>query len=200
MQRIDTSRAMLSRPASSPIATPGYFSGGVPETGDLATQLSPDWCNDIQENIAKVIETFGGTLTKGPAGDLDLVAAIKNGFKQYHGFTKSTHGFIPDVLSTYAIFLPFTAPFPGRVFAATWQNSSSEQPIDDTWSIALTLTFNGTINISENTALSAYLEGSYHIEPGGTVEVGGTITSANPPTTYRNLTHYLRFHYIPWVD
>lgn len=66
MHRIDTSGSVAGR-----------FDDGNPATGQRATLLSADWFNDIQENVATVIETAGITLEKGNADQLkDAIAAL----------------------------------------------------------------------------------------------------------------------------
>ncbi len=44
--------------------------GGDPQAGTEATVVTADWLNDVQENIAAVIEAAGIALTKGRAEDL----------------------------------------------------------------------------------------------------------------------------------
>lgn len=51
------------------------FTEGSPSGGVAATVLSADWLNDLQENLAAVVEAAGVALTKGRA--LDLLDAIK---------------------------------------------------------------------------------------------------------------------------
>ena len=76
MFRIDTSRAVLSRPASAAPGTPGYFTNGDPATGYLATQLDGEWFNGVQENLMQVLAAGGIAAVKGPAGDVNLRDAI----------------------------------------------------------------------------------------------------------------------------
>ena len=77
MFRIDTSRAVAVRPDADAAGTPGYFGAGDPTTGFLPTQFSPDWCNDLQENIMEVLADGGITGVKGPDGDVNLRDAIR---------------------------------------------------------------------------------------------------------------------------
>jgi hypothetical protein len=46
------------------------FIGGNPATGILATRLTPDWCNALQEEIANAIEAAGLTLSSGDNSQL----------------------------------------------------------------------------------------------------------------------------------
>lgn len=55
MQRIDNSGAVASLPAPLAAGTPGYFGRGNPSTGLLATPLSADWANMVQEEIMGVL-------------------------------------------------------------------------------------------------------------------------------------------------
>ncbi len=61
MFRIDTSRKALARPTPLPQGTPGYFQDTNPAGG---TEVSADWLNAVQEEIAHVIEALGHTLDK----------------------------------------------------------------------------------------------------------------------------------------
>lgn len=63
MHRVDTSGSVSGR-----------FQDGNPAVGQQATQLGSAWCNDVQENLCKVIEEAGFTLEKGNADQ--LLAAI----------------------------------------------------------------------------------------------------------------------------
>ena len=66
MHRIDHATAVANMHGAG---KPG-FGGGNPTTGTPATRFTPDWCNDIQENVARVIEGAGGTLEKGSGDQL----------------------------------------------------------------------------------------------------------------------------------
>lgn len=77
MFRIDTSRAVAVRPAAGAAGSPGYFGAGDPTTGFLPTQFSPDWCNDVQENLMAVLADGGITGVKGADGDINLRDAIR---------------------------------------------------------------------------------------------------------------------------
>lgn len=53
------------------------FTEGDPSIAKLATDVSADWLNDVQENIVTVIEDAGVSLTKGRAEDLlDAINAM----------------------------------------------------------------------------------------------------------------------------
>lgn len=49
----------------SPGSVNGRFQNGNPVVGQQATQLLAEWFNDVQENLAKVIEDAGLNLEKG---------------------------------------------------------------------------------------------------------------------------------------
>lgn len=51
------------------------FKAGDPSIPTPATHMSPDWCNDLQENVARVIEDLGIALVKGDG--TQLKAAIQ---------------------------------------------------------------------------------------------------------------------------
>lgn len=70
MHRIDSTTAVISPPPPEPVGTPGYFSSGVPGTASPATIMTPDWHNDVQENILGPILAAGISPTKGRAEDL----------------------------------------------------------------------------------------------------------------------------------
>lgn len=75
MHRVDTQFAVASLPDSQPPGTPGFFSGGNPETGQLATVPGPDWMNSVQEEIAAAVEGAGIGLDKD--NNAQLLAAIQ---------------------------------------------------------------------------------------------------------------------------
>lgn len=63
MHRIDTPSNATIAPAPLPQGTPGYFK--EPDPGQHnGTEVSADWLNAVQEEIARVIEDLGGTLSK----------------------------------------------------------------------------------------------------------------------------------------
>lgn len=65
MFRIDSNAAAVSIPVPAAVgSTVGYFSEGNAGTGQLATVVSADWCNAVQEEISGSIETAGLTLDK----------------------------------------------------------------------------------------------------------------------------------------
>src|SRR5690606_13291474 len=66
MHRIDTSTR------EKDLFGPGKdgFTGGDPLAAKPPTDLSADWFNDVQENIAGVIEGAGIELVKGDSGQL----------------------------------------------------------------------------------------------------------------------------------
>lgn len=55
----------------------GQFSAGNPQTGQRATVVSAEWMNDVQENLADLIEFTGTALVKGDATQVrDAVIAL----------------------------------------------------------------------------------------------------------------------------
>lgn len=67
MHRIDVPSATVDK----------KFTEGSPTGGIAATTVSASWLNDLQENVCKVVEGAGLTLTKGRALDLlDAITAI----------------------------------------------------------------------------------------------------------------------------
>jgi hypothetical protein len=76
MFRIDSDGAVSSLPTpESAGATTGYFQEGDPGTGVQATQVSADWCNTMQEEIANVVSYAGLTLSK--VDNTQLLQALK---------------------------------------------------------------------------------------------------------------------------
>lgn len=66
MYRIDNADAttVLPTPLAPGPVTHGYFQSGNPAVGQKATTVDRDWANALQEEIAKVIEAAGLTLSK----------------------------------------------------------------------------------------------------------------------------------------
>lgn len=60
MQRIDTVDAAAALPTPAASGTPGYFTGGNPATSTPATEISADWLNMVQEELAGVALADGG--------------------------------------------------------------------------------------------------------------------------------------------
>lgn len=63
MHRIDTPSNANAVPAPLPQGTPGYFREPTPGQHN-GTEVSADWLNAVQEEIARVVEDLGGTLAK----------------------------------------------------------------------------------------------------------------------------------------
>lgn len=73
MHRIDHATAVANMHGAG---KPG-FGGGNPTTGTPATRFTPDWANDVQENIVRVIEAAGIALIKGNGDQLhQAIAAL----------------------------------------------------------------------------------------------------------------------------
>ncbi|WP_416268436.1 hypothetical protein SD235_13855 [Burkholderia cepacia] len=76
MHRIDHATAVATKPAPLAGGTPGFFDRGDPLTGRLATYLTADIANDIQENLCIAIEEAGIQLRKGDGTQL-LMAILE---------------------------------------------------------------------------------------------------------------------------
>ena len=62
MQRIKASGVVsVMPPAQENSYNPGYFSNGNPATGELATMMTAEWCNGVQEELINVISKSGLT-------------------------------------------------------------------------------------------------------------------------------------------
>lgn len=61
MYRIDTPHKAVAKPTPLPQGTGGYFQDTDPAGG---TEVSADWLNHVQEEIAAIVEDLGGTLDK----------------------------------------------------------------------------------------------------------------------------------------
>ncbi len=76
MHRIDHPTAVAVRPAAEAAGESGYFTSGDPITGQEATWVTQTWLNDVQENIAQVIEAAGIALAKGDGSQLMLAIRL----------------------------------------------------------------------------------------------------------------------------
>ena len=71
MQRINGPDTVPVKPDPIPgEGEPGFFCGGDPKTGKLATALTPDWCNAVQEEILTVITAAGLAPSTDDCGQL----------------------------------------------------------------------------------------------------------------------------------
>ena len=57
-------------PAQENSYDPGYFSNGNPATGELATMMTAEWCNGVQEELINVISKAGLTPDQGKLDQL----------------------------------------------------------------------------------------------------------------------------------
>ncbi|RQS55734.1 MULTISPECIES: phage tail protein [Burkholderia] len=79
MQRIDHPTAAQQQPPAQAPGEPGFFQGGDPLRGIDATWMTPDWANDVQENICQAIEAAGIALSKGDGTQLlKAIMALSN--------------------------------------------------------------------------------------------------------------------------
>ncbi|WP_175895657.1 tail fiber protein [Burkholderia cepacia] len=76
MHRIDHATAVATKPAPLAAGTPGFFDRGDPLTGRIATYLTADFANDLQENLCNAIEAAGIQLSKGDGTQL-LMAILE---------------------------------------------------------------------------------------------------------------------------
>lgn len=73
MHRIDSTTADQTKHG---VGKPG-FTGGNPMTATPSTRFTPEWCDDVQENLARLIEAAGIALAKGNHTQLyDAVQAL----------------------------------------------------------------------------------------------------------------------------
>lgn len=77
MHRIDSDTAIAVIPSNDPVGAAGFFTKGTPGPGTPvpATNLTQDWCNAIQEEIAGIILSAGIALDK--TKNNQLLAAIQ---------------------------------------------------------------------------------------------------------------------------
>ena len=62
MQRIKASGVVsVMPPVQENSYNPGYFSNGNPATGELATMMTAEWCNGVQEELINVLSKSGLT-------------------------------------------------------------------------------------------------------------------------------------------
>ncbi|HEV2674237.1 MAG TPA: hypothetical protein VGV37_06810 [Aliidongia sp.] len=85
MHRIDSTTAVAALPVPRAEGTPGYFVNGDPAVGQVATSVTHEWLNSVQEEIAGVIETAGETLDK--TNNRQLLAAIQQLISSMDGWS-----------------------------------------------------------------------------------------------------------------
>lgn len=79
MQRIKASGVVsVMPPAQENSYDPGYFSNGNPATGELATMMTAEWCNGVQEEMIAVI--YGAGLTPSQTDLSQLWKALQKLF------------------------------------------------------------------------------------------------------------------------
>ena len=201
MQRIDTSRAVASRPvADAGAAAPGFFSPGNPTLGQLATELSAEWCNSIQESPMRVIEAAGITPVKGQLGDTNLLEAIK----KIHGVLTAMYqpqaGFFPEFNQQYNYTLTFTPEFPCMVRAAAWVNMADVQPKQaaPAWSVYIGLYVNGILMQALNNTVGGRIEALASISANVQCTVTLAVVTAAPPTQYHEIQPGVSYEAFPW--
>lgn len=76
MQRIKASGVVsVMPPVQENSYNPGYFSNGNPATGELATMMTAEWCNGVQEELLAVIQD--AKLTPSGTDLKQLLQALK---------------------------------------------------------------------------------------------------------------------------
>ncbi|WP_346666329.1 hypothetical protein [uncultured Mailhella sp.] len=102
MQRIKASGVVSVMPqAQENSYDPGYFSNGNPATGELATMMTAEWCNGVQEELLAVIQD--AQLTPSDSDLSQLLQALKHLFSTSDAevFRKSMIGcLVPMAVST----------------------------------------------------------------------------------------------------
>lgn len=146
MHRIDTPTAVSQRPAVEPPGEQGWFTGGDPVTGQQATHLSPDFVNDIMDNILYPIEAAGIIPAKGRAEDLydaivKIVAAAASPYvlladdkpQSTHGGTFAAGSWLTRTLNVKPVDTHGLAALSGNVItlpSGTWRFSISAPALD----------------------------------------------------------------------
>src|SRR5437868_6638053 len=91
MFRIDSSGAVTSIPTpAAPGSTSGYFTGGNPALGQVATRLTADWFNAVQEELMAVLTA--ASVTPSKTNQAQLLAALQALFNVKLGFTPVQQG------------------------------------------------------------------------------------------------------------
>lgn len=102
MQRIKASGVVsVMPPVQENSYDPGYFSNGNPATGELATMMTAEWCNGVQEELLAVIQD--AQLTPSDSDLSQLLQALKHLFSTSDAevFRKSMIGcLVPMAVST----------------------------------------------------------------------------------------------------
>jgi hypothetical protein len=167
MHRVDTTTAAAALPQPRPAGTPGYFTGGNPQTGQPATVVPYEWANAVQEEIANVILRGGVALDKTNNGQLAL--ALSNLFT----------GALINITVTQGILVP------------AWAHSIAFRMVGAGGGGGHCKASAGTYLAGGGGGSGAYLEAQRAVTPGGTInavigaggasEVGGGLTSLADP-------------------
>jgi hypothetical protein len=64
MYLIDSNGSVLTVPTPAALGTEGFFGGGNPGAGQLATQVTADWLNTVQNNMVVLNRVVGATDSK----------------------------------------------------------------------------------------------------------------------------------------
>ncbi|MDR3408480.1 MAG: hypothetical protein P4L68_08280 [Methylovirgula sp.] len=87
MFRIDTATAVPALPAPAAAGAPGYFTGGDPTTGTPPTTVSPDWFNQVQEELLSILAA--ASIAESKAVNNQVLAALQAMFAPLSGFSNS---------------------------------------------------------------------------------------------------------------
>jgi hypothetical protein len=88
MHRIDNDSAATSLPAPATPGTPGFFTGGNPSVGTLATKVSADYMNSVQEELIAILAA--ASITPDKADNTQILAALRKIFLARETITADT--------------------------------------------------------------------------------------------------------------
>lgn len=98
MYQIDNSTAATTKPVPAPLGTPGYFTGGNPQSGEAATIVDADWLNMLQGELGAILGSAAMAQDKTNNGQ--VMAALT---KLFSGGIKTLN---PIVYKANAVYAP----------------------------------------------------------------------------------------------
>jgi len=149
MQRIKASGVVsVIPPVQENSYDPGYFSNGNPATGELATMMTAEWCNGVQEELLAVIQEAKLTPSGSDLGQ--LLKALKHLFSSSDAemFRKSmigsiayfSRGTLPSgwmacdgSLALFADYPEFKAAYDGGAFNGMILEATASSGDKDAW-------------------------------------------------------------------
>lgn len=190
MFRTDQQTAVSAIPAPAAAGTPGYFTGGNPSTGQLATILDADWLNMVQEELMSVLAAAG--LTPSKVTYSQVLAAINvligkatnaNGSSVYYGGTPTSGS-----VTTFTRSLTFVAPSNGVVMATQSMNigSGGVQPGAQTNTVKVTGSSSGSGTGTDTTTSSMTNSIVKNVVAGETVTIMGSLVSNGATGSWSN--------------